>query len=261
METPPEILAKYPSLKKMEGIDEEDIVESHDGREVTLLKYIYNHPELESHLRGSPSAILAAMDEFAAQEDFLINIGPDKASKLDTLIREYHPRVVVELGGYVGYSAILFGSILRDIHSSKGLDGNKSTPKIYSLELDPLIASIAMNLISLAGLSDIVEVVVGSSAQTLQRFHDQGALADSGIDLLFLDHVEELYEADVKLCEKLGFLNRSGAVIIADNVVRPGAPEYRSYMRSNPRVSKSWGLPGLIVPGEIEDELEISIVG
>lgn len=101
--TDPEIFTKYPSLKKMEGLDDEDIVESHDGREVTLLKYIYNHPDLDTKLRGSPSAILAAMDEFAAQEDFLINIGPDKAEKLTDLLREYRPRVVVEVGTYVGY--------------------------------------------------------------------------------------------------------------------------------------------------------------
>lgn len=82
---------------------DEDIAESHDGREAALLKYIYNRPDLDSHLRGSPSAILAAMDEFAAQEDFLINIGPDKADKLAGLIREHRPRVLVELGGYVGY--------------------------------------------------------------------------------------------------------------------------------------------------------------
>lgn len=101
--TDPEIFTKYPSLKKMEGLDDEDIVESHDGREVTLLKYIYNHSDLDTKLRGSPSAILAAMDEFAAQEDFLINIGPDKAEKLTDLLREYRPRVVVEVGTYVGY--------------------------------------------------------------------------------------------------------------------------------------------------------------
>lgn len=100
------IFAKYPSLKKMEGLQDEDIVESHDGREITLLKYIYNHPDLDTKLRGSPSAILAAMDEFAAQKDFLINIGSDKANKLAVLIREHCPRVLVELGGYVGFVVI-----------------------------------------------------------------------------------------------------------------------------------------------------------
>lgn len=111
-----------------------------------------------------------------------------------------------------------------------------------------------MNLISLAGLADIVKVSVGGSAHTLQRLHQQGTL-QSGIDLLFLDHAEDLYEADVKLCEKLGCLDRPGAMVIADHVVRPGAPAYREYMRTNPRFGKSWGLPGLIIPGELEVSL------
>ncbi|CAI7600041.1 unnamed protein product [Penicillium crustosum] len=252
------IFTKYPSLKKMEGLDDEDIVESHDGREVTLLKYIYNHPDLDTKLRGSPSAILAAMDEFAAQEDFLINIGSDKANKLAVLIRTHCPRVLVELGGYVGYSAILFGNILKELHAQDQIDvkddkENRSAKfKLYSVEIDPLIASVAMNLVSLAGLQDIVEVIVGASQHTLQRFHDEGILAETGIDFLFLDHDEALYEPDVKLAEKLGFLDKEGALVIADNVLRPGAPEYRSYMRNNPRLSKSWGLPGLIVPGDFE---------
>lgn len=152
----------------------------------------------------------------------------------------------------------MFGSILREIHSQKHpqAGGEEQTPpKLYSIEIDPLIASIAMDLISLAGLADIVEVIVGSSAHTLQRLHNEGTLAQSGIDLLFLDHSEDLYEADVKLCERLGFLDRPGALIIADNVVRPGAPAYREYMRANPRLRRSWGLPGLIIPGEFKVSL------
>ena len=90
--------AKYPSLRKIED------VESHDGREVKLLKYIYNHPKLDSELRGSPAAILAIMDEFAAQEDFLINIGCDKATILSTFIHEHKPKLLLELGTYVGYA-------------------------------------------------------------------------------------------------------------------------------------------------------------
>lgn len=166
------------------------------------------------------------------------------------------------------YSAILFGSILKKIYGenldnaeledvdedSAAASRSKRTDKvkIYSIEIDPLVASIAMNLVSLAGLQDLVEVVVGASAHTLRRFHKERTFGDGGIDLLFLDHDEALYEADVKVAENLGFLEKEGALVIADNVVRPGAPGYRAYMRKNPRVSKSWGLPGLIVPGDLE---------
>ncbi|OJJ95660.1 hypothetical protein ASPACDRAFT_47550 [Aspergillus aculeatus ATCC 16872] len=267
----PPIFTKYPSLRKMAGLEESEIVESHDGREITLLKHIYAHPELDTKLRGSPAAILEVMDEFAAQEDFLINIGPDKAGKLAVLVREHRPRVVVELGGYVGYSAILFGSILKEIWTQDHPDNadletgeeenRKAQPRLFSIEIDPLVASVALNLVSLAGLQDLVEVVVGASAHNLRRLHEQGTLGDQGVDLLFMDHDEALYAADVQVAEELGLLKTDGALVIADNVLRPGAPAYRDYMRQNPRLRRSWGLPGLIVPGDLADEMEISVVG
>lgn len=155
------------------------------------------------------------------------------------------------------YSAILFGSILQDMHQGRVSD--QKSPQVISLEMDPLIASIAMNLVSLAGLSSLVEVIVGPAAETLQRLHDQHILGNGngndgsvGVDMLFLDHVEDLYQSDLQLCEHLGLLDGPGAFVVADNVVRPGAPAYREYVRNNPRFGKSWGVPGLIIPGEFQ---------
>ncbi|KAJ5682379.1 S-adenosyl-L-methionine-dependent methyltransferase [Penicillium macrosclerotiorum] len=242
-----ELVAKYPSLHKFTG---SDYVESHDGRETALLRYIYNHPTLEEK-RNSPSGIRQLMDEFAAQEDFLINIGKDKANKLEVIIAEQKPTVAVELGGYVGYSALCFGEVMRQAA------GNAPTNlRLWSIEFDPLIASIAMNLIDLAGLSDIVKVVVGTAADSLQRLHAQKVLTT--VDFLFLDHVEDLYVPDFQICEELG-LFKQGTLIVADNVLRPGAPAYREYVRPRPTL-ESWSIKGLIMPGEFEDELEITRV-
>lgn len=149
------------------------------------------------------------------------------------------------------YSSILFANAMREAYQkSEGTENEK--PRVYSLELDPLIASIAMNLVSLAGLSDIVQIVVGSSAHSLQRLHDEGVLKSGSVDMIFVDHAEALYKPDVELCEKLGLLDKSGCRVVADNVVQPGAPEYRDYVRNNPRFSRSWGVPALIVPGDFD---------
>ncbi|KAJ6145579.1 S-adenosyl-L-methionine-dependent methyltransferase [Penicillium chermesinum] len=197
-------------------------------------------------LRGSPATILQAMDEFSAQTDFLINISWDKGGKVADLIKQDKPAVLVELGGYVGYSAILFGDAARQA----GTEG----VKLWSIEYDPLIASIAMNLIDLAGLSDIVKVVVGSATDTIRRLKVNGDLQK--IDFWFLDHDEDLYVQEFKLCEELDFFP-AGALVVADNVVRPGAPQYREYVRQHSGV-ESWGVPGLIIPGDFADELEVT---
>ncbi|OOF98078.1 hypothetical protein ASPCADRAFT_205341 [Aspergillus carbonarius ITEM 5010] len=242
-----QLYEKYPSLRKFEN---DDYQESHDGREVALLKHIYSHPSLPQ-IRDSPSALRDLMDEYAAKQDFLISIGPDKAKKIAKLFADEKPKVVVELGGYLGYSAILFADAMRQAAS-----GTSTELRVWSLEADPLIASIAMNFIDLVGLSDIVKVVVGPAADSLRRLSAEGKLPK--VDLLFLDHVEDLYKTDLEVSEQLGFLH-SGALVLADNVVRPGAPAYREYVRGSPKY-ESWGLKSLIIPGDAEDEIEVSRV-
>ena len=233
------IKSKYPSLGK---VTDNDAALSHDGRETALLRYVYSHPALEE-LRGSPSQILRVMDEFAAQEKFLINVGPDKGEKIHGLIEDAKPTVLVELGGYVGYSAISFADAMRRAHRKI-----KPDLRLWSLEFDPLVASIAMSFIELAGLSDIAKVVVGPAADSIQRLHAEQTLTT--IEFLFLDHVEDLYISDLKVCERLGLL-KPGSMVVADNIRLPGAPEYLSYVRQHVGM-ESWTLKGLIIPGDYE---------
>jgi hypothetical protein len=86
--------------------------QSHDGREQNLLTAILNSPSV-SNLKNNPTALLAAIDDFSLHEDFLISIGPHKAGVISKIIAENKPRVVVELGGYLGYSAILFAAAMK----------------------------------------------------------------------------------------------------------------------------------------------------
>jgi catechol O-methyltransferase len=249
MEHDPEtaaLIKKYPSLRK----PIETGIESHDGREEALLQFILAHPDIEN-IKGNPTKLLQALDEFSATHDFLISIGPHKSNILSGLIAKEKPSVVVELGGYLGYSAILFADTMRRSNPS-----DLSKFQVWSLEMSPEFAAIAEKLIGIAGLSDLVTVVVGPAEESLRKLKEEGKL--TSIDMLFLDHAEELYVSDFKVCEGLGLLKK-GAVIMADNVVKPGAPEYRNVVRTHSGL-KSDGVRGLIQPGDLEDELEISYV-
>ena len=86
-----------------------------------------------------------------------------------------------------------------------------------------------LSLVNLAGLSDVVKVVVGSSAESLKRLHAEGSLRH--IDLMFLDHYKPAYTNDLKLCEQLKLVT-PGTVLAADNVIKPGNPPYLEYVRS-----------------------------
>ncbi|KAL4746500.1 hypothetical protein BDW72DRAFT_210380 [Aspergillus terricola var. indicus] len=188
-----------------------------DGREIELLHFVYSHPKLDS-IRGSPERVLDAIDEYARTRKYLMNVGEDKGRIVCDLIAEVSPKTMVELGGYVGYSSILFGAAVRAAGGSR----------YYSLEMNPEFAAVIMALVDLAGLSDIVKVIVGPSDVSIARLYASGTLTH--IDLLFLDHYKPAYTTDLKLCEELKLVTPS-SVLAADNVIKPGNPPYLEYVR------------------------------
>lgn len=149
-----------------------------------------------------------------------MNVGDDKGRIVTNLIAEVKPKVMVELGGYIGYSAVLFGDAMRKAGGER----------YFSLERNPEFASVIMSLVNLAGLSDIVQVVVGPSAESIGRLSKDGTLTH--IDLMFLDHYKPAYVTDLKLCESLQLV-KPGTVLAADNVIEPGNPPYLEYVRSS----------------------------
>ena len=154
-----------------------------------------------------------------------MNVGPDKGKLVCDLIAEVKPDTMVELGGYVGYSGLLFGNAVRKA-------GGK---RYHILERNPEFAAVTLSLVDLAGLSDIVKVHVGPSDRSIARLHDEAAL--TRIDLLFLDHYKPAYTTDLKLCEHLRLI-RPGSVLAADNVIKPGNPPYLEYVRSSVQQKK-----------------------
>jgi catechol O-methyltransferase len=97
----PDILTTTQKNAQVQVLADEELVESHDGRKVTLVKHIYKHFDLDTQ-RGSPSAIIAAMNDLPLRSTCLSN-WPDKANKLAVVIREHCTRVVVGLVGYGRY--------------------------------------------------------------------------------------------------------------------------------------------------------------
>lgn len=190
-----------------------------DGREVELLHFVYGKAEREN-IRGDPRKVLSAIDDFARTSKYLMNVGEDKGKIVTDLIREKQPQTMVELGGYIGYSCILFGAAVREA-------GGK---RYWSLERNPEFAAVASSLADLAGLSEVVKVVVGPSDQSIRRLHAAGDI--ERIDMMFLDHYKPAYTTDLKLCEELQLVG-PGSVLAADNVVHPGNPPYLDYVRSS----------------------------
>lgn len=185
------------------------------------MDYIVN----QAQIRGNPEGILKAIDEFGRTKKYLMNVGEFKGKIVADLIQEVKPTTMIELGGYCGYSTILFSSAVRKA-------GGK---KYYSLERSPKFARNIEILIEFAGLSEIVEVVVGPSDEGIKILYEEGKL--EVIDMMFLDHYKPAYTTDLKLCEQLGLIKK-GTVLAADNVIKPGNPPYLEYVRSTVQEKK-----------------------
>ncbi|RDW78698.1 O-methyltransferase [Aspergillus mulundensis] len=190
-----------------------------DGRELKLLHWIYNQPNLDS-IRGSPQKVLELIDEYSQTYHFM-TVGQEKGPIVTELIETHKPKQMIELGCYVGYSAILFGDAVR----------RNGGNRYYSLELNPEYAAIANMLVELAGLRDFVSILVGRSDVLLNQLFESRAVEQ--VELLFIDHYKPAYTLDLKLCEQLGKIVPGVSVIAADNVIMPGNPPYLEYVRSS----------------------------
>lgn len=155
-----------------------------------------------------------------------MNIGEDKGRIVCGLIREKRPATMVELGGYVGYSAIMFGDVLREVGGHK----------YYTLERDEEFASVITRLAEFAGLGDVVEVTNIPSDEGIKMLYDSGKVRH--IDMMLLDHYKPAYVSDLKYCESLGMVGK-GTVLVADNVITPGNPPYLKYVRSSVEEKKA----------------------
>jgi hypothetical protein len=115
-----------------------------DGREAYVLKYVQEHVP-----PGDAEPVLRTIDELAWSGTFLMNVGPNKGLILDDVLQKQKPCIALEIGAYVGYSAVRIGSQLRP------------GCKLYSLEKNVENAEVARGMLKHAGLDGVVEVITG----------------------------------------------------------------------------------------------------
>lgn len=188
-----------------------------DGREVACAAYVE-----ATARRGDIADVLAAIDTFAYEKAMLVNVGDEKGRLLDAAVRRANPGLVLELGTYCGYSALRVA-------------GAAPSARVCSIEFAAANAEVAQRIWTHAGVADRVSCVVGTLGDgggTLDALTRDHGFAPGGLDLLFIDHDKRAYLSDLLSILDRGWLHR-GSIVVADNVLVPGAPKYRAYMREN----------------------------
>lgn len=187
-----------------------------DGREAETVRYV-----LANARAGDLDDVIDTIDRFGYQESFLMNVGDEKGLLLDAAVRRAIPNsgLALELGAYCGYSAL---RIARAAPQAR----------LFSVEMSAANADNARRIWEHAGVADRVTCVVGTigdGGRTLDSLAADGFDAGA-LDFLFVDHNKDVYLTDLLSIEGRGWLHR-GSVVVADNVLVPGAPKYRAYMR------------------------------
>jgi catechol O-methyltransferase len=189
-----------------------------DGREAALAEHVVTHAR-----PGDVDDAIRVVDQYSRHHSYLINVGDEKGQILDGVVGRVRPRRLLELGTYCGYSAL---------RTARRMPPGAH---LYSVEFNPANADIARRILAHAGVDDRVTVVVGTLGDgggTLRRLRDEHGFAEGSLDLVFLDHDKDAYLPDLQRILGEGWLH-PGSVVVADNILFPGAPAYRSYMRDH----------------------------
>jgi catechol O-methyltransferase len=185
-----------------------------DGREARLADYV-----VEWARRGDAADVIRVIDEYGYNESFLINVGDEKGLILDAAVARAEPGLILELGTYCGYSALRMAVAAP-------------TARIVSIEFNEANARIARRILEHAGVSDRVNIVVGTlgdGGTTIETLRGVLGLGVGSVGLAFIDHDKDAYLPDLQLILDNGWLHH-GSLVVADNVKVPGAPAYRAYM-------------------------------
>ena len=201
------------------------------------LDYVFSNAE-----KNNPKSILQTIDNFVLESgQFLMNVGPEKGEILRDHLVKSKPNNVIELGTFIGYSAVLISSTI----------GEKS--KLTSIDSDSHSIEIAKELINFAGLDDKVNLMHGSAEEIIPELNFNA-------DFVFIDHAKKKYLSDLKLLETQEIIIKN-CTVFADNVgiFKDEMVEYFDHVRNSGKYQSQNFSSKLEYRNNIYDAVEISI--
>ncbi|XP_048369870.1 catechol O-methyltransferase isoform X2 [Sphaerodactylus townsendi] len=194
-------------------------------------------------VKGNPESVLECIDKYCSKSEWAMNVGDEKGLILDKIVQETDPSVVLELGTYCGYSAVRIARLL------------KPKARLLTIEFNPEFVPIAKEIIEIAGVNDKVTILEGHSEDIIPQLKKKYEVEK--LDFVFLDHWKERYAPDTILLEECGLL-RKGSVLLADNIIYPGAPEFIKYIRNNKRFECT-NYPSHLEYMKVDDSMEKAV--
>ncbi|MBB4234098.1 DUF1442 domain-containing protein [Rhizobium esperanzae] len=153
------------------------------------------------------------------QDQRLRAVGPETGQFINILAGSLKAPTILELGTSFGYSGIWLAAAAR-----------ASGGRLITMEMHDYKSAYARDMAVKAGLADHIEFKVGDAVEMI------GALS-AGIDFVLVDLWKDLY---VPCLEAFYPRLNPGAIIVADNMLRPGGDDVRRYgeaVRAKPGIS------------------------
>ena len=120
-----------------------------------VLDYVLANAE-----ENNPNSILKTIDQYTIETgQFLMNVGPEKGKILESTLKKHNPKLILELGSFIGYSAILIAS------------STESDSLLYSIDPDHNSIEISQKMINFAGLSNKINFIHSKAELALSLIH------------------------------------------------------------------------------------------
>jgi predicted O-methyltransferase YrrM len=141
----------------------------------------------------------------------LLAVGPETGQLINILARSLQAPNILEIGTSYGYSGIWLAEAAR-----------AAGGRLTTLELQDYKSAYAKDMSTRAGLAEFVDFRVGDAVESIKSL-------PSGIDFVLVDLWKDLYTPCLEaFYPKLN----PGAIIVADNMIRPGGEDVAAYARA-----------------------------
>ncbi|WP_445682162.1 O-methyltransferase [Radicibacter daui] len=170
----------------------------------------------------NPGAGLLAAEDPDNQR--LLAVGPETGRLLNIMARSLEAPTILELGTSFGYSTVWLGEAAR-----------ASGGQVITIEQFAHKSAYAREMAVKAGLRAQVDFRIGDALEIIPTLA-------AGIDFVLVDLWKDLY---VPCLEAFYPLLNPGAIVVADNMLRPGGPAAERYRRA---VAALPGMVSLLLP-------------
>jgi len=181
-----------------------------------IMKYINEKSD-----EGDLKSVLVAMDTFADAYP-MYKLSRKKVKLLQSIIVECKPKNILEIGTFFGYSAINIAEVMPADCILTCIEAN-SENVIVAKEM--LTKAFGKN----SDILDRINIITGISTDVIQS-QEWSSNLKAKIDFLFLDHDKDCYLRDLIILENKNMLDSKRCLVVADNVIFPGAPGYLEHV-------------------------------